>query len=198
MSTLFLYKYPEDFYQSLDFACAVMSCADEIAAYMVNTSPRWSQENARMTFYIILRDIRSLRIMPRKKVTNGTNKPSQPDTKRLQRSNDFRWVTVRLEAEDVAWLAECTDDMAAIVVPLFSLCERGIGFTCKPQSSGDGFCATLLSQPTDDQPYTIGLSAFGGTVRDTCLALLYKFDHLLGGQFPTNTDAFNNAKPRFG
>lgn len=198
MTTLYPFKDVEDLFLDPAYASRVLPRLPEMAAWMTNTNVGWSIEMANITFYIMLRELRMLDIMPRRKTPRDTTQPVQPNKVGLGGDNAFHWLTVRLEAEDVAWLGECTDNMETIVAALLGLCDRGYGFTCKPTRKHDGFCATLLSPVSDDYAGTIALAAYGSNVRDTCLALLYKFEHCLGGTFPAKPELFNSERPRFG
>lgn len=151
--------------------------------------------NTKLTSYECLRDLGLY--MPRKK---GDEKNVQHtrfnDSSSKGGGNEWKWVNIRLEPEDITALEQSTSTFEFLAASLCALGDDGIGFSVKPVDSGKSFCVTL-NRPDSENPSVIyGLSSFAGNIHDALLVALYKFDICLEGDFSNAPKFIETAKPQ--
>jgi hypothetical protein len=150
-----------------------------------------------MNTYDLLKECKH--IMSRRKVENGSVKhPGSNTGGGFGQSAKFRWNNVRFTADDVEYLNASSATLEQLAASLLGLVDDGYGFSAKPSSEGKSVVVSL-NRPSVVNPGVInGVSAFAPNVRDGLLALLYKFDHYLGGELTDDSEFGAVEKPRFG
>lgn len=154
--------------------------------------------NVRITSYDILRELGVY--MPRKKQSNGgtTNNHGNSDSG-SRGGTKWVWANIHLENEDIEYLSQSDSTMEFLATSILALGDDGIGVTVKPVDNGKSICCTLYRPDSANPSIIIGVSSFGGTVRDALMVALYKLDEKLGGEFD-NASHFTQdtgERPRF-
>jgi hypothetical protein len=154
--------------------------------------------DAPISTYACLRELRLE--MPRGKNKNaGANDNGSNNRGGARGDAKWIWGNCRLSNEDLATLEQSTDTLDYLATCLASLGNDGFGFTCKPVDEGKSHCCTIFRPDFPTSGVTIGVSAFGGNLRDAILTCLYKLDAYGGGDF-TGFDVEignNSERPRF-
>lgn len=139
-------------------------------------------------------------IMPRpEKKKNGTATNGQHYGSGASGDVKWQWVNCRLSNADISALERDESTVEYLVTCLVALGNDGFGFTCKPVDEGKSQCCTIYRPDHPSVGRTVGVSAFGGSLRDAVLTCLYKLDNYCGGDFTgiDDQDVAESAKPRF-
>jgi len=140
---------------------------------------------------------RELRVnMPRKKGTNnaGINHANGNSGSRKGGNVEWKWHNIKLTDEDAEFLAGSDATLEYLAISACELADNGFGFKVEPTDGGKSIRATIYGSYMDNELILVGVSSYGGTVRDALLAVLYKFDHYLGGDF--SSVVLENASDR--
>lgn len=122
--------------------------------------------------------------MPRKgKQNDNTGNASANRNFRSGSGNEWKWANIELSSTDIDVLTNSNATLEYLAGCIAVLANDGIGVTIKPIDSGESICVTLYRPDFQGNRYTIGVSSFGGNVRDALLVTLYKLDEKLGGEF---------------
>lgn len=138
--------------------------------------------------------------MPRGKKENGTVTGHGSNNGGGQGSGTkWQWGNCRLSAEDIANLERDTSTLEYLATCLVSLGNDGFGFSCKPADQGKSHNCTIYRPDFPSVGNIVGVSAFGGNIRDAILTCLYKLDTYGGGDFSAFEleDQVSGAKSRF-
>jgi len=191
---------PDDWSESIPshILCFVLPSLDELMKAM-----RWYERNLDrfappFTTYTILRDCGLY--MPRKRNENGAAKGNGGNRDSGARGNaKWRWANCRLSDEDVATLEGDTSSMEYLATSFVALADDGYGVTIKSVDSGKSICCTVYRPDFPDTGTIVGVSAFGGSVRDAVLTCLYKLDQYGGGDFSgfELDNGADGSRPRF-
>lgn len=200
MQTRIRLPEPDNWLEAIPLPIVIACAANGIA---LGKAIKWyvnhaAQFDARFSTYECLREL-GLE-MPRGKKTNGTANNNGSNNSGGTRG-DVKWVwgNCKLSNEDIATLERDTSTIEYLVTCLASLGNDGYGFTCKPVDKGKSHCCTIFRPDYPSDGTTVGVSAFGGDIRDAILTCLYKLDTYGGGDF-TGFDlesGDSGARPRF-
>lgn len=134
--------------------------------------------------------------MPRGKKTHDNVARDIGDSPRsTSLGNKLVWVNIRLEAEDIAFLAESELTLHQLSASLIDLVSDGIGVSVKFVDGGKSVCCTLIGSDMEDGGLPCGISAFGSSSRNAILACLYKYSNGLGGTFDGGRKRSSNNQP---
>lgn len=95
----------------------------------------------------------------------------------------WKWGNCKLSNEDIASLEQSDATLDYLATCIVSLVADGFGVTLKPTDSGKSRCCTIYRPDFPTVGVTVGVSAFGGDIRDAILTCLYKLDNYGGGDF---------------
>jgi len=139
-------------------------------------------ETDKITSWKIFRELRLE--MPRKKGSNGTASNNGGNSNSGEgKRNEWKWANVKFSDEDLDVLAASDQTLEFLSACICALANDGIGVTIKPVDAGKSVCCTLYRPDYPGDGVTLGVSAFGGNVRDALLSVLYKLDNYGGGDF---------------
>jgi len=154
--------------------------------------------NMRLTYWSFL-SLFEDDIMARKK-SNGSVTDNGRNNDR-GKGSDVKWVwaNCRLSDEDISALEGDGSTLEYLATSLIALGADGFGFSCKPVDEGKSHNCTIYRPDFPNHGTTIGVSAFGGNLRDAILTCLYKLDNYCGGDFSSAEyeNDTTGAKPRF-
>jgi len=198
-----MYKFlpePDNWLEVIPFqvVCAYFDRRVEITKLL-----RWHLRHgggfgAPLSAYEILREYGVY--MPRKGKSNGTTADNGRNDDSGTRSNaKWQWGNCRLSNEDIANLDRDTSTLEYLATCLVTLGNDGFGFSCKPVDKGESRNCTIYRPDFPAVGVIVGVSAFGGNIRDAILTCLYKLDTYGGGDF-SGFDLEvqdSSARPRF-
>lgn len=119
------------------------------------------------------------RNVPRKKPTTGSNTAVPPKSRK-----EPRWVNVRLSVEHEMAVEAYTEHSADVVCEFVSWGSLGWSLGVKPATDGKSVMAYAIGWNSDTPDDICGLSAYADTGINAVCCLVYKFEHLLEGEFP--------------
>lgn len=138
--------------------------------------------------------------MPRKKGsnvnnTNGSAKLSTSDYDR----DSLRWCNIKLEDDDLAALEQSDATLEYLAARLCEISSDGINASIRHVDGGKSVCVSLLFPVSRGAIRTIGISSFGGNIRDAILCTVYKFDIRLDGDIESAIELLSTetAQRRF-
>jgi len=111
--------------------------------------------------------------------------------------NAIKWINVRIDSDDAAFLAESTAGFSELAAMACEYVARGYSLTVKPMDGGDSVMACLTGQSSTHPDVTCGVSGFASNVRDALLVLCYKFEDKLAGQLPLPDGEVDTQRARF-
>lgn len=149
----------------------------------------------RLTSYDILRTIGLY--MPRKGKQNDNTGNTGGNRNFGQSSgNEWKWANIELSSADIDILTNSNTTLEYLAGCIAVLANDGIGVTIKPVDSGKSVCVTIYRPDFQGNGYTVGISSFGGNVRDALLVTLYKLDEKLGGEFNNAVEYVQAIPPK--
>lgn len=138
--------------------------------------------------------------MSRKSKSNGSVTNNGSNSSSGTRGDvKWQWANCRLSDEDIAELEQSADDLDYLATCLIALGDDGYGVSIKTLDEGKSKCVIINRPNYPSNGRTVGVSAFGGNLRDAIVTVLYKLDHYGGGDF-TGFDLeaeAESARPRF-
>lgn len=134
---------------------------------------------------------------PRTKNGNNNARSGAGGNKSLGGSGTVQWCNIRLAPEDVLDLERSEATLEYLGARFVELAVSGANISLKPADGGQSFCATLICPPHEGSSGSVGLSGFGGNVRDALLVLVYKFDVICGGEIDTLSNFVTPVHNRF-
>ncbi len=134
---------------------------------------------------------------PRSKNGNNNAGSSTGSDKSLGGLGTVQWINIRLSPEDVLELERSEATLEYLGARFVELAVSGLNISLKPVDGGRSFCATLIRPPHEGSSGSVGLSGFGGNVRDALLVLVYKFDVICGGEADTLSNFIAPVYDRF-
>jgi hypothetical protein len=184
MSLIINLPEPDDWVDSMPINIAYV-CIDQMN--IIRKHFEWYRRHAarldmKVSSYEILRDLGLY--MPREKKKNGTASDNGVNNGRSAGSGvKWQWGNCKLSNEDISSLERDTSSLEYLASCLVALGADGYGFSCKPVDQGESHCCTIYRPDYPSKGNTVGVSSFGGNIRDAILTCLYKLDHYGGGDF---------------
>jgi len=191
---------PDDWEQSIA-ASIVYAVVDNYVDFLKMLQGKvrnYNKYGSAFSSYIILSEFEV--IMSRKTKSNASA-ANNGGTNNRKPKVEQRWVwgNCKLTDEDVTALESDSSTLEYLATSLVALGADGFGFTCKPVDSGESHCCTIFRPDFPVVGTTVGVSAFGGNIRDAILSCLYKLDEYGGGDFSgfDLESTASGSKPRF-
>lgn len=180
------------------YVYACMTYGARLPKLMDDFNRKGRQRKEKITTYHILSELELT--MPRKGKQNvGTNFNGGNGNIGKGSGNEWKWCNIKLTRDDADILAQSDATLEYVATSLAALADDGIGITIKPVDNGESRCVTIYRPDYPRTGVTVGVSSFGGSVRDAGLACLYKLDTYLGGDFSAYDleDDTPSERPRF-
>lgn len=106
----------------------------------------------------------------------------------------FQWVNVTLTPEDSAIISGDTSTLEFALSAFVGMVERGVSVSLKHNMERKEWTASIYQPDTNDNSILRGVSGFSADVRLAITVVMYKYNHILSGEFPSSGDGSEAAQ----